>query len=145
MKRRQFFKVMGAGLVGLVASLFPTQGAEPVILGVDVAAPGPDTSLLSYWQGPATNQNVQGGYLVPQEYQDELLKRLAENNNPIVVSARWVDQTPEQKNAREAFFKYLKEQSGPSEKGMYYDLQSAHSIADRCSEWPGIRATWQET
>lgn len=139
MKRRQFLKVVGVGLTGVMASLLPTQEVE---IGVDVAVPGPDK--VSY---VAQTPNDLGGYLVPQEYTDALLRRFAEDNKPIMGSAQqvWIGQTDEQKTAREAFFKHMKEQSFPSERGMYYELQSARSVAEHRSEWPGITATWQET
>ncbi len=72
MKRRQFFKMAGMGLGGAVASLLPTQEAEPVIMGVDVAAPGPDETIKQV-------SDDLGGYLMPQEDQDKLLKWFAKH------------------------------------------------------------------
>lgn len=123
MKRRQFLKTIGAGLAGGVASLFPTQGAEPVILGVDVAAPGPNETIVEV-------SDDLGGYLVPPEFQERLVQ---------------AGQTNEQKAACGAFAEYLKGQTNPPGKGMYYELQSARTIAERRSEWPGFTAPWRKT
>ncbi len=148
MKRRQFFKVMGVGLVGVVASLFPTQGAEPVILGVDVAAPVPDTSELVV----QTPEDL-GGFLLPPEYQDELLRQFARQETHVVMQ-------PE--SARSEFFpdvqadfvswdsddgftlNFSREQE---EKGMHYGstVSGEGMHYDHHSERPGITATWQET
>ncbi len=136
MKRRQFLKTIGVGLVGVVASLFPTQGAEPVILGVDVAAPVPDTSELVV----QTPEDL-GGFLLPPEYQDELLRQFARQETHVVMQ-------PE--SARSEFFPdvqadfvswdsdgfTLNFSSTVSGEGMHYDHHS---------ERPGITATWQET
>ncbi len=125
MKRRQFFKTIGMGLGGAVASLLPTQKSESVVLGADVAAPGP---------GPVTQTpDDLGGYLVPPEFQERIIQaaknmesithtHLARSKNGGPLLRELVGQTNEKKATYDAFAEYLKGQVTPPGKGMYYQV-----------------------
>lgn len=79
MNRRQLFKLTGRVALGtLLASVLPSQPvvSQPVVMGMDVATEGADTTFVSLHGMNASAPDDLGGYLVPQEYVDEILQAM---------------------------------------------------------------------
>lgn len=83
MKRRQFFKMLGKTglglglmLVGTAPSTRQNEAQSDPVMGVDVAAEGVDTTLVSLHPINAASPDNLGGFLVPQEYTDEVLRAM---------------------------------------------------------------------
>jgi len=72
LKRRDFFKCM-AGVVAMLALPVELPEVEPEVIGVDMAAEGADTTVVSLHGMSAATPDDLGGFLVPQEYVDEVL------------------------------------------------------------------------
>lgn len=73
MNRRQLFRLAGRVTLGTLLASVLTEPAQPVTMGVDVATEGADTTVVSLHATDAATPDDLGGFLVPQEYVDELL------------------------------------------------------------------------
>lgn len=72
LNRREFFKCMaGVGATLVLPVKLPE--IEPEVIGVDVAAEGADATVMSLYGTDGVMSDDLGGFLVPQEYVDELM------------------------------------------------------------------------
>lgn len=79
MKRREFFKCM-AGVAAMLVLPVALPEAEPEVMGVDVAVEGADETFVSLHGTNAATPNDLGGFLLPQEYVDELMAAMKEED-----------------------------------------------------------------
>lgn len=71
LKRREFFKCM-AGVAAMLVLPVALSEAEPEVMGADVAVEGADATVVSLHGTNAATPNDLGGFLVSQEYVNEL-------------------------------------------------------------------------
>ncbi len=78
MKRREFFKcTVGVAITLVLAKL---SEAEPEVIGVDMATEEVDATVVSLHGMNAATPNDLGGFLIPQEYVDELMAAMKEED-----------------------------------------------------------------
>lgn len=133
MKRRQFLKTMGTGLAAVAALLLP---AKKDVTPAETITQVSDT----------------GGYLVPQEYQNELLQLFAKHDSKDIEEHMNQEMALGMALELDREILYGDGHSKPIgilvngvDGGDHHELKPARSIANRRSEWPGVTTTWQET
>lgn len=94
MKRRQFFKLAGRVTLGAVLARILMEPDQPVVMGVDVASEGADTTFVSLHPTNAAAPADLGGFLVPQEYVDEMLRAM-KGDNVFRGASRTISWQPE--------------------------------------------------
>ena len=72
MNRRQLFRLDGRIALGTLLARVLTEPDQPVVMGVDVATEGADTTFVSLHPTNAAGPNDLGGFWVPQDFVDEV-------------------------------------------------------------------------
>lgn len=76
MNRRQLFRLAGRVALGTLLARVLTEPDQPVMMGVDVATEGADTTFVSLHPTNAAAPDDLGGFWVPQDFVDEVLREM---------------------------------------------------------------------